>query len=76
MAGLDNRIMEALSPIIPIFPAHPTAAMAPTDVEMHGSDSDSALNEPLGSATLEAKSICLTPTITPPTPRQLAYGYR
>ena len=31
--------------------------MATPDVEMHGSDSDSALSEPLGTDTLEARSM-------------------
>ena len=49
--------VEALPPIISIFPAHPTAAMATPDVEMHGSDSNSALSDLLGLNALEARSM-------------------
>jgi hypothetical protein len=49
--------VKALSLIISIFLAHPTAAMATPDIEMHGSDSDSALSESLGPNTLEARSM-------------------
>jgi hypothetical protein len=67
--------IETLPPIISIFPAYPTAAIATPDIEMHGSDSDSTLSESLGPDTLEARSIIPDAYLTPPTPRQLAYGY-
>jgi hypothetical protein len=53
--GDSDRIVEAFPPIIPIFPAHLTVAMATSDVEMHGSDSDSVMSEPLGPNTLQAR---------------------
>ena len=51
---------EAFAPVIHIFLAHLTVAVATPDAEVHGSDSDSVPSECLDHSTLGARSVVPT----------------